>query len=413
MKVIEASMVFVINSDDFKIDIQYPINNSCKPIAAKGFPTFYSNTGDYIFPVNLWLNHLTNIRRNKDINSSVRAIKRYWNFLEENDLQWDIFPHSKTLKPTYRFRNDDLLYSARKGNIQFSTASVYMLHVIKFYEWAMYERLIKLDPKSKPFQYEVINVNNNGVLTHINRSFAVQSTDLRIRKPAKNEDQSLNPLSEEDLFAMISELNNFSEEFIIHQLLQLQSGLRVEEACSFSLDLVFRPTTEKLRYEIEIGPHVGIATKFGKTRKIEINHSLMLRMYNYSISERRFIKTNKSNYVAGIHTPLLISNTGKPFTTNNIQQYYRRLRLKIRENHSIPFKHRTHDSRATYGTYRLSSLLQHLEPADAMALIMGWMGHKDEKTTWKYIRYLNKDKIHQQAICILDQIVEEALQHEE
>jgi len=240
-------MVFVIHSDDFKIDIKYPIKNTCMSISAKGFPTFYSNDGDYIFPINLWLNHLINIRRNKNINSNVRAIKRYWNFLEANNLQWNIFPHSKTLKPTYRFRNDDLLYSARNGDIQFSTASVYMLHVIKFYEWAMHEHLIELDPKSKPFEYEIINVNNNGALRHINRSFAVLSTDLRIRKPARNEDQSLNPLSEEELVAMATELSHFSEEFIIHQLLQIQSGLRVEEACTFPLNLVFRPSINKPR----------------------------------------------------------------------------------------------------------------------------------------------------------------------
>ena len=161
-------MVFVINSDDFEITVQYPIDNSLSPIKAQGFPTFYSNNGDYILPINLWLNHLINIRKDKNINSNVRAIKRYWHFLEKNNLQWNVFPHAKTLKPTYRFRNDDLLHSARNGDIQFSTASIYMLHVIKFYEWAIHEKLIEIDPKSKPFQYETVNINNTGALTHIN-----------------------------------------------------------------------------------------------------------------------------------------------------------------------------------------------------------------------------------------------------
>ncbi|EGR4075043.1 site-specific integrase, partial [Vibrio cholerae] len=71
--------------------------------------------------------------------------------------------------------------------------------------------------------------------------------------------------------------------------------------------------------------------------------------------------------------------------------------------------HRTHDLRATYGTYRLDSLLDHLPVGDALALIMGWMGHKDDKTTWKYLRYLRKEKANQNAIVMLDQILEEAM----
>ncbi|OJZ65293.1 hypothetical protein BSN91_19000, partial [Vibrio cholerae] len=58
---------------------------------------------------------------------------------------------------------------------------------------------------------------------------------------------------------------------------------------------------------------------------------------------------------------------------------------------------------------RLDSLLDHLPVGDALALIMGWMGHKDDKTTWKYLRYLRKEKANQNAIVMLDQILEEAM----
>ncbi|MBF4313233.1 site-specific integrase, partial [Vibrio anguillarum] len=37
------------------------------------------------------------------------------------------------------------------------------------------------------------------------------------------------------------------------------------------------------------------------------------------------------------------------------------------------------------------------------------MGHKDDKTTWKYLRYLRKEKANQNAIVMLDQILEEAM----
>ena len=91
-------MVFIINSDDFEVPIQHLSTAHNRIIKLSGFPTFYSESGEYLQPVNLWLNFLVNVRRAKNINSNVRAIKRYWNFLESNDLPWDHFPKQKSLK---------------------------------------------------------------------------------------------------------------------------------------------------------------------------------------------------------------------------------------------------------------------------------------------------------------------------
>ncbi|WP_435275386.1 hypothetical protein ACMAZF_19610 [Psychrobium sp. nBUS_13] len=156
-------MVFIIQSDDLQIDSKciFSLNHQPK-IRLKGFPTFYSKQGKYIYPVNLWMNYLINLKKSKNINSNVRSIKRYWNFLEENNFSWDVFPTDKLLKPTYRFRNDNLLASIKRGEIEASTASLYMLHVIKFYEWAGHEQLIKFDKLSKPFDYEYLKISNQG-----------------------------------------------------------------------------------------------------------------------------------------------------------------------------------------------------------------------------------------------------------
>jgi len=76
----------------------------------------------------------------------VRAIQRYWKFLECNELQWDIFPQSKSLKPTYKFRNQNLLKAIENGELKASTCLVYMNHIISFYEWAMYSGLKNVIP---------------------------------------------------------------------------------------------------------------------------------------------------------------------------------------------------------------------------------------------------------------------------
>ena len=56
-------MVSVISSNDFEIPLIHPYSNNSKPMHLKGFPTFYSQSGQYLTPVNLWLNYLSNIRK--------------------------------------------------------------------------------------------------------------------------------------------------------------------------------------------------------------------------------------------------------------------------------------------------------------------------------------------------------------
>lgn len=92
-------MLTIIQSDDFETEIQTPFCETKSSIQLKGFPTFYEN-GEYVTPINLWMNHLINVKRAKNINSNVRAISRYWRFLESHKLSWKDFP---TIKNSFQF----------------------------------------------------------------------------------------------------------------------------------------------------------------------------------------------------------------------------------------------------------------------------------------------------------------------
>jgi len=403
-------MVFSVKSPNYNSCYFHPFNNKVVELVARGHETLYSSDGRYLKEPNHWIYYLVNIKKAKDVSANVRALKKYYAFLEDNELKWNQFPSQKHLRPTYLYRNKLLLKEVKQQTIKASTASLYINIIVQFYLWALHERFLVIDKNRTPFEFELVNVPFWSIGNTSNRSFVVKTTDIKIKSPRLSEDQSLNPLTKEELFLYFKALKLCNEPFVIQQLLQIQCGLRIEEACTFSAHSVTRPSFHQKREEVEIGPHIGVRTKFGAIRKIEIPSVLMMRMYKYLVSEKREKLLDKSGRNKEFNCPLLLNSKGKNYSSQNVQRYFSTLRNKIRESYATPFEHKTHDLRATYGTYRLASILEAgLNPVDAMRLVMGWLGHKNEQTTWKYLRYLNKQQLHQKAIFMLDSLVEDVL----
>jgi len=325
-------VVFSVKSPDYKSCFYDPFNKKVVEIDSKGFETLYFDNGEFIQPANQWLNYLVNVKKVKDVSVAVRGIKRYWRFLENNSLSWNNFPKQKSIKPTYLYRNLNLLKAAKLNEIKFSTASLYMNQVVQFYAWAIHHRILFINEDNTPFESEIVKVPYWRRSNYSNKSYAVKSTDLKIKNPRLSEEQSLNPLSKEELKYYFSTLSLSNESFIIHQLLQIQCGLRIAEACTFTAELVVKPNFSDKRLEVEIGPHKGVHTKFGAIRKIEVPYSLMMRMYKYLISERRNKLLEKMALDQNEKEPLLINGRGEYYPSSNVQKYFGNLRKKIRSD---------------------------------------------------------------------------------
>lgn len=410
-------------------------------------PTLYDKNGSYVEPVNQWFIYLKSSKRLEDLNSYSRAVKHYWNFLESKDLSWDKFPRPKGLKPIYQYRNDELLEKAQNGKIAYSTANTYMTHVIQFYLWAAHEHYYEISEVHKPFEIEFVQIRRHDMLAHMMPKFAVQTTDLRIRIPKDSTTQhirSLKPLSERMLRHLSMHLQGASIEMRLMCLLAAQCGLRAEESAGLTLtalrQAVNRPNS-RTYYEVTIGPRNGVPTKYNKTRTIEITKQLLSSLMDYSISERRLNRLNKllnkcSNsqisdnppYTSPPHItkaryealmtakqfePLFISQQGNPYLPSTISSRFSEIRRKMIKL-GVQFDHKFHDLRCSYATYRLHSLLgAGIDPEDALSLLMSWMGHKHESTTWKYLRYLKRKEALKEKISMLDSIMHQALKEAE
>lgn len=400
-------------------------------------PTLFSQDGIFNHEANSYLFYLKAVKKAEDLSPCAQALRAYYQFLEDKGLHWDKFPPVKRLKPTYLFRSH-LLKQIKQGELAHSTASVRMNQIVNYYKWLMHDGYLHIkNEKEAPFTMEFVSVQNTGMLAHISPTFIVETSDLRIKVPRDADSKNirpLSPLSRDALGILTRFLPQTSEELRLQALIAIDTGMRVEEVATLSLDALDTATPlaeSQHRFEILLCPRsTGVQTKYSKTRAVEISSELLHSLNQYRISERRLKRVAKLNEKieqlgnealpfaqktiellehCERHEPLFVSQQGNPATGKSIEARWVEFRAEIKKTEPS-FTHRFHDLRATYGTYRLSDLLETKLPVvDCMELLMGWMGHKDESTTWKYLRFLKRRDAFKVKFGMLDSIMHEAL----
>lgn len=96
-------------------------------------PTLYDLAGEYVVPVNSFLNEL--VDDHIDLVKISRGLLFYWSYLEKNGLFWENFlQEDTTLNPLYGWPHM-LGRASSNGDIDDSTAMTYLEIVINFYEY--------------------------------------------------------------------------------------------------------------------------------------------------------------------------------------------------------------------------------------------------------------------------------------
>ncbi|WP_373938011.1 site-specific integrase [Vibrio kanaloae] len=411
----------------------------CSPLKRNigSLPTLFNQDGSFNHEANSYLFYQKAIKAAKDLSPCAQALQAYYQFLEDKGLVWDSFPPIKRLKPTYLFRSH-LLKQIKNGELAHSTASVRMNQIVNYYKWLMHDGYLKIkNEKEAPFKMEFVSVQSTGMLAHISPTFTVETSDLRIKVPKDASSKNIRPLSpltQESLKILTQHLPSASEELRLQVLISIDTGMRIQEVATLSLSVLDTaiPLAESVhRYEIVLSPQsTGVQTKYLKQRRVEISSELLATLNEYRTSERRIKRVNKLNTkleslpekklllkqeaierfeLCERHEPLFVSEQGNPMTAKSIEARWTEFRTSIKKT-CPSFAHRFHDLRSTYATYRLSDLLEaKLSASECIGLLMGWMGHRNDYTTWKYVHYLQRKEAFKVKFGILDSIMHEAL----
>lgn len=300
-------MAFLISSDDVSKESQLSISDGQCSVAPStdnigSLPTLYSENGEFNHQANSYFFYQKAVKQAIDLQPCAQALKDYYQFLEDKNLQWDVFPPVQRLKPTYLFRSH-LLKLIKKGELAHSTASVRMNQVVNYYKWLMHDGYLKIkNEKEAPFRMEFVSVKRTDMLAHTAPSFTVETSDLRIKVPRDSDSKNirpLTPLGQDDLSKLTTYLPVASEELGLQILISIDTGLRIQEVATLTLDAldIAKPLAEsEHRYEITVSPHRnGVQTKYGKERTIEISKTLLDKLDIYRTSERRLKRVIKLN----------------------------------------------------------------------------------------------------------------------
>ncbi|NQY63687.1 MAG: site-specific integrase [Alteromonadaceae bacterium] len=368
---------------------------------------------------NAWLMHLVINRDHQCVSLQSRSLIQYFNFLNETGMLWDEMPSRQNRRPTYRFKRYlEELYRSNDPNAKLSasTCQGYMRCVVNFYRY----KLARKHPfDNPPFEHEIITVNAQGGATSMQatRSINVQTTDLRLRiakSTTKNDvPNRLIALSKYEWQEMDSVLRkerriirnidgrevigSLAVEFSLIFLLMRYSGLRREEVRTLREELVFKPTLEELQkgyVVLRIGAICGVATKGSKEREIEIPTGLMKQLHEYTTSQRAIKRRIKYERIESKPTriPLFLNNKGQMFSSGTLNARWIEVRKMMVKRIGRAFDHKQHNLRATYGVFRLHSLMDAgLPQSDALTFVQTKMGHSDLGTTLHYLKQVNEE----------------------
>jgi integrase len=412
--------IIVIDNTD-KVTVEYKENNSINIPKITFLYRVISNsdTQEQIIigldVVNVYLMHLSVNGNLKDTSTYSRAFIHYFSFLAAINQEWNDMSFIQSQRPTYMFKNHlEAMYRSTdpESNLAGSTVKSYMRSIVNFYRFYVSKKYPFINP---PFENKVVKLNlpSPSSSMNSNTTIEVQSSDLRPNVPAQKAGVILHKLRsvnkhEWDLLDKILRVDrkilknsngylysgSLPLEFSYIFLIMRYTGLRRAEVLTLNSSLIFKPNIEQLKrgyVSITVGPKFGVDTKNDKEREIEFPTGLMDKVYEYLLSERfikrrnKFLNLNQSGDQKRI--PIFLNNRGTIYSKGSANARWSEIRQTIVKKLNYEFTHKMHNLRATYGVFRLFSLLDAgMKQSDALVFVQTKMGHEKLATTLEYLK---------------------------
>lgn len=366
----------------------------------KNLPQIFYSDGTPFLAANAYAKEKAELgNASETVLSGMYHLVAYLSWLEDRGLNWTHFPLRKRERCLYRYRGY-LIEQRNEGEISSSTASARMSAIVRFYRWAMVNNWIERKPY---WQDRTVSLKFTTPVG-ISRTFSVGSSDLSIpnrKRTSFTLEDGLIPLEPRTRRKLLQFLKaNEMIELYLMFLLGFFTGARIETIRTLRLQsletLIPDPTIERL-YRLPVGPPTVVKTKFNVSGSLLVPEVVLNELKVYAKSVRRLWRQSKAK--DSEKTLLFLTSFGTKYNANTFNSLMTKLRRKLGASGYVEFQDlKFHQTRATFGTQLMKSCLASSRGSveDAIDFVKNAMLHRDERTTWKYVKFIDNEKIKKQ-----------------
>jgi hypothetical protein len=361
-------------------------------------PQLFWANGESWSEANHWAKTKAEGVRGADIGTVVSLMKHlsaYANWLELEELDWRHFPQRFADRILVRYRKE-IIEQRERGSIAPSTATARMAAVIQFYRHA---RINSFIGRGSPLWRDEMVVIRYFDSVGFERTLMRVKSELSIpnrRRSGLTLEDGLTPLAGEHAQALLAftASENLNE---IHLMLStgMLTGARIGTITTLAVHNVEAAMPDPNMagfHRIPVGSGTGVKTKFDVSGDLLVPSFLVnaLMSYAYSMSRLR-----RQAIAAPKHRGcLFLTSRGNPYRPQSFNRLMTDLRRRaIAAGLFFMRTFKFHQTRCTYGTWLMELALRVANESAALAFVQEAMLHKDEATTFRYIRFNRQSPI--------------------
>jgi integrase len=332
----------------------------------------------------------------KTVTSLMKHLAAYASWLEVHGLDWRHFPVRASERAIVRFRKNLFHQRDELAVLKPSTTTARMAAVIQFYRFAQIHGFIERGS---------LMWRDKQVLHTFHDSFGFTRTMLRTsselaipnrRRPGDTLEDGLTPISPEHARDLLDFTKREGLQELHYMLsLGILSGARLETVTTLEVRHIEGAMPDQNMpgfSRMAVGPGTGVETKNDVYGDLLVPTFLLDALKVYAYSMRRLRRQALANGYE--QQRLFLTMRGHPYahgTFNRLMTDLRRRAVAVGMRFMLTFKF--HQSRATYGTMLMELALGVASVANAVAFVRDAMLHKDEATTLRYVRFVQKTPV--------------------
>lgn len=341
----------------------------------------------------------------KTIHREMNHLSKYADWLESNRLHWLHFPKKKEQRCLFRFRGA-LIEQRDNGLIAPSTTSQAMNSVVSFYRWAVKNGYVNRSSKLFEDETKVLSFFDSlGFRRTMNVTKSELSIPNRARTGQRLEDGLL-PICQASVKVLMTYLSQHrNKELYLMTKVALQSGCRFGTITTLNISAIENAYPDYMLssvMRVKVGPGTGVKTKHDVSGEIYFPKTLLSELIDYFNSAEAILRRSRAS--KDLQKNVFLTSRGNRYTNQTFGTLQQRLKEELINAGNTEFgRYKFHQLRATFGTMLMRSLLkiQGVTSMNAIEFVKDAMLHKHESTTWKYIKFIEKEPIEEQFLDTL------------